>query len=327
MEKLFSTEDVHRRDRFSYWHEVACETLVPHESTPDDQVSFSAMMCTGKIGTLDLISFENTAMYVSRTRLNCNRYDNDDLFFCQQLNGNLEIDQAGRRAVLAKGDMVLIDPLLPYHGHFGSGSKLLVLKLGRQDLRARMGSTDAFVGLSSSAGKDGAHGQVAEFLATLPRWAGNIDAPTSEIMQTFCVDLVANAIGQFAGANLPHVSSTRASTLMAVRMATERRIQDPDLTPAKIAASLGITVRYANLLLATEGTSLSRLVLSRRLERCRLALDDPSQTNRTLSDIAYGWGFSDMTHFSRTFKAAFGMLPSAYRRMAVTKSLRDSDPV
>lgn len=326
MEKLFSTEDVHRRERFSYWHEVACETLVPHEATPNDEASFAAMLCAGRIGDLELISFENTAMSVARTRLNCSRHDNDDLFFCQQLSGNLEIRQAGRAAVLAKGDMVLIDPLLPYSGNFGSGSKLLVLKLGREDLRARIGSTDAFLGLSSSAGSGGSEEQLAEFMATLPRWAGNISASTGEIMQTFCLDLVANAVGNFAGSNRANVSATRASTLMAVRMATERRLRDPELTPAKIAASLGITVRYANLLLSAEGTSLSRLVLSRRLERCRSALDDPSQASRTLSEIAYGWGFSDMTHFSRTFKAAFGMVPSAYRRMAAANSFQETDP-
>jgi AraC family transcriptional activator of tynA and feaB len=38
------------------------------------------------------------------------------------------------------------------------------------------------------------------------------------------------------------------------------------------------------------------------------------QAGRTLSEIAYAWGFSDMTHFSRRFKAAYGVLPSDYRR-------------
>jgi AraC-like DNA-binding protein len=33
-----------------------------------------------------------------------------------------------------------------------------------------------------------------------------------------------------------------------------------------------------------------------------------------VSEIAYGWGFSDMTHFGRRFKAAYGLLPSEYRR-------------
>ena len=70
----------------------------------------------------------------------------------------------------------------------------------------------------------------------------------------------------------------------------------------------------ANAVLAEESLSISRLIQARRLARCRSALDDPLQTHRTVSEIAYGWGFSDMTHFGRVFRAAFGLLPSEYRK-------------
>ena len=215
--------------------------------------------------------------------------------------------------------MILLDPMLPYSGNFRSGSKLLVLKLRRQELRARLGETNIFVGLPSND-KYTEHSITAEFIATLPRWVGKVCSSTGDIMQNYCVDLIATSIGKLAGGNGAPTSSTRASALMAVRMAVEVRLQDPNLTPSKIAALAGITVRYANSLLEPEGTSLSRLMLSRRLDRCRKTLGDSSQAHRTISDIAYGWGFSDMTHFSRTFKAAFGMLPSAYRRMEAKSS-------
>jgi AraC-like DNA-binding protein len=45
-------------------------------------------------------------------------------------------------------------------------------------------------------------------------------------------------------------------------------------------------------------------------------MDDPAQARRTLSDIAFAWGFSDMTHFSRVFKKMYGLLPSEYRRLS-----------
>ena len=73
-------------------------------------------------------------------------------------------------------------------------------------------------------------------------------------------------------------------------------------------------MRYANAILASEDTSIMRLIQARRLERCRRALEDPLQAHRRVSEIAYGWGFSDMTHFGRKFKAAFGVPPSEYRK-------------
>ncbi len=36
---------------------------------------------------------------------------------------------------------------------------------------------------------------------------------------------------------------------------------------------------------------IMRLIQARRLARCRSALEDPSDTHRTISEIAYGWGF------------------------------------
>jgi hypothetical protein len=31
MKELFSTTEVHARDRFDYWHSVASKTIVPHD--------------------------------------------------------------------------------------------------------------------------------------------------------------------------------------------------------------------------------------------------------------------------------------------------------
>jgi AraC-like DNA-binding protein len=73
-------------------------------------------------------------------------------------------------------------------------------------------------------------------------------------------------------------------------------------------------VRYANDLLSQEGSSIERYVLHRRLERCRQALEDTAQANRMIGEIAFAWGFSDLSHFGRRFRAAYGMTPGDYRR-------------
>ena len=87
-----------------------------------------------------------------------------------------------------------------------------------------------------------------------------------------------------------------------------------DLRPAAVSAETGISVRYANALLSAEGTSLERCILDRRLERCRRALEDRRQAHRTIGEIAFAWGFSDLSHFGRRFKAEFGVSPGEYRR-------------
>jgi AraC-like DNA-binding protein len=113
------------------------------------------------------------------------------------------------------------------------------------------------------------------------------------------------------------LSSGAAVALLKLRTAIENRLMDPRLDPTAAAAAAGISVRYANHLLSQQGTSLERLIVSRRLERCRRTLEDARQSHRTISEIAYAWGFSDLSHFNRRFKAAFGCTPRDYRRRHV----------
>jgi AraC family transcriptional regulator, positive regulator of tynA and feaB len=58
------------------------------------------------------------------------------------------------------------------------------------------------------------------------------------------------------------------------------------------------------------------LVLAKRLARCKMALESQNQDHRTISDIAFGWGFSDSTHFTRAFKAKYNVLPSECRKLS-----------
>jgi AraC-like DNA-binding protein len=76
----------------------------------------------------------------------------------------------------------------------------------------------------------------------------------------------------------------------------------------------GISVRYANALLSKQGTSPQRLIVSRRLDHCRRALEDPAQSHRATGEIAYARGFGNQSHLNRRFKAEFGCSPSDYCR-------------
>ena len=70
--------------------------------------------------------------------------------------------------------------------------------------------------------------------------------------------------------------------------------------------------RYINDIFKDEETSLMRYVWSRRLENCRRDLLSQTRTGQRVSDIAFRWGFNDLSHFSRTFKQSFGHSPRDY---------------
>ncbi len=161
---------------------------------------------------------------------------------------------------------------------------------------------------------DGLGGLVSEYIRLLPSRIETLQPLEKARIAEHVLDLVALSLAAEGGKDRPALSSARAVALLRLRSAIEARLDDPSLAPETAAAAAGISVRYANALLAEEGLSLQRLIVARRLERCRMALADAQQAHRGVGEIAYAWGFSDQAHFTRRFKAAYGCSPSDFRK-------------
>ena len=227
----------------------------------------------------------------------------------------MAFEQEGREAVLEAGDLTLLDPMLPLSGMLSSASSFLVLKLPRRDLQARIGNVRRMAARAMKP-LDPETSLASSFLAMLPAHVGKMSHVAEEVLKHQTIDLIAVSLAKMVESGTPRISSTRGLVLLKVRAAIETRLSDPALDAEAVAAAVGVSVRYANSVLAEEGTSIARYIQERRLARCRRALEDPRQAHRSLSEIAYGWGFSDMTHFGRSFRKAYGMLPSVYRKLA-----------
>lgn len=93
----------------------------------------------------------------------------------------------------------------------------------------------------------------------------------------------------------------------------EAQLSDPALSPASVAAMRGISTRHLHRLFRQAGMSFCSFVRERRLQRCRDDLADPRFDGLALTEIAYRWGFSDSSHFSRCFRSAFGCTAREFR--------------
>lgn len=313
MEKLFSTRDVHQRERFSYWHDVACKNIIEHDSQPECAHSFDAEIEAGTLADMELLLFENSPMKVARTRRNLAQTRTDDLFVFRQVVGRFGLEQEGREVVLEPGDMTLIDPMKPAQGQFPICSKTLILKIRRPELEARVGRTTELVARPLKPIR-AESALTSSFLMLVATHVGRMTSSAEQIIRDQTLDLIAVTLGKATEGDRQRLSSAGMFALSKVRAAIESRLTDPALDVEAVAAAAGVSVRYANLVLAQQDTSISRLIRTKRLERCRKALEDPLQDHRTVSEIAYGWGFSDMTHFGRAFRKAYGVPPSEYRQ-------------
>jgi AraC-like DNA-binding protein len=78
------------------------------------------------------------------------------------------------------------------------------------------------------------------------------------------------------------------------------------------------------MVFAAEHESISDYILRRRLEECAVQLGNVLWTGRSITEIAFDWGFSSMAHFTRAFKERFAVTPSEYKRTRRTSAQRST---
>jgi len=88
---------------------------------------------------------------------------------------------------------------------------------------------------------------------------------------------------------------------------------DPDLSLDTIASAMNCTKRYLHKVFNENGRTLNQYIWDSRLERCRRDLERPELKQKSITEIAFAWGFNNSSHFSRAFKRKFGETPHSCR--------------
>jgi AraC-like DNA-binding protein len=311
MQLLFSTDNVHPRDRLAYWREEATKAFVAHEFTSHTGRDFNGKISAGMLGQIPIALFEGDPCLVARTRACLKSAADDDLLLCHQMGGT-SIHQDGRDGIPEPPDIGLLDPRREFELRARNSAKGLIFKIPRLELERRLGDVTKYTALPLS-GREPIATIASQFLRMTTKRAPMIDAQSSIALAQHALDLVALAFAASSGC-VPRLSSPRTATLIRLKSTIERRLHEVGLKPADVAEAAGISVRYANALLSQEDSSLERYIMLRRLQHCRRALESSAHASRSVADIAYSYGFADLSHFTRRFKAEFGCSPGEFRR-------------
>ncbi|MFC9433798.1 helix-turn-helix domain-containing protein [Nocardia sp. NPDC057030] len=106
----------------------------------------------------------------------------------------------------------------------------------------------------------------------------------------------------------------RPALVHAAKAAADRRLADPELSPALLARELHVSVRTLQRAFTQAGESVTGYIRHRRLEEARAALAQARPPSVT--ELAAYWQFSDSSHFIRAFKKRYGRTPVEYARSA-----------
>ena len=141
----------------------------------------------------------------------------------------------------------------------------------------------------------------------------DIAAGTGEILRSLLVSQVQASLDRRTAPSSRMVAYHKSRIQNVIR----EELSNPALDMTMIAQSVGLSQRYIHRLYAGESMHLMQSVWALRLDRCCEDMQRPELAHRSISAIAYSWGFNDSAHFSRSFRKRFGVSPSVLRRQSV----------
>ena len=224
--------------------------------------------------------------------------------------GDMRIVQRGRTIDAQAGDFVVWDASVPSAFECLSPTRCKLIWLPQRVFNRHVAGFDCLENqiipkTSLAAAVVGTHiRQLHPMLAAFPA------ARQSKIFESSIEFILSCLPGQPLA---PGLTRQQGALLGRARAAIDDRIGGGEITPAIIAAELGISVRYLHRLFALTGQSLLEYVTAQRLDRARRMLEG-GQGRMNIAAIAQDVGFYDSSHFNKAFKRKFGVAPSRYRQ-------------
>jgi AraC-like DNA-binding protein len=319
VELTFATSEVEPPHRLAAWREVVNRVFLPLAITPIDSQrgrdGFEASVAGRSLGGMQVWLVRASPMSAVRARRHIEASGHDDYLLALHIAGTAHCAQDGREVTLGPGDFALFDSRRPYSIWFtGPGAfEHVIYQVPRASLDARGDSgvvTALRVPAASSAGQ-----LASPYLRTLaqPRPSTDGLVPRQPFIDAG-LDLAVSALRTAAG-YVGQADSRRSAIAGVLKDHALARLGDPGLSPEAIARAGYVSVRQLHRLFARDGLTFSHWIREQRLRRCRDDLADQRLSHLTIAEIAARWGFRSAAHFSRAFRARYGITPAAYRRL------------
>ena len=304
--EILSTDKTPERERFAHWRECVRALFNVSAEAPSDR-GFSGRAVIRSAGPFRFLVSESTGFQAAWSRRDLANAYSDHFSIYLQLSG---------RTISARGE----ETISLEAGDIGFSN-------GRQrSLRAWMGGRYAIamvprVMIERRAPWIGNRPHLK--LGSHARFSGNLrlhmmeltsdDLRLNESETGLLADSLCNLVALAAAEGIPSQRLQPELQLEALLAFCRQNLHDPDLTPQRAADYLGISVRTLHARFRQIGQTFGRWLLDNRLDSCSIALRDPNQRALNISEIAYRWGFNDLSYFNKAFRAQFAMTPGEWR--------------
>ncbi|MFC5995938.1 helix-turn-helix domain-containing protein [Pseudonocardia hispaniensis] len=306
----FWTTDGQAGDLTDQWQQMLSATHLPWAvqiPEPDDGRPFEAWIRRLWIDDLALVDCECGPCSGTRQRRQISGTDGEFVVVLITRGGRETVSQAAAEADLQPGDAVVWDSTVPARFRVWE-------RLSKRSLLIPHAALDELSGrawFSAGVMLDGrlpATRLLTTYLDTLSEALSGLSPAAVAAARNATLELFIGAVR--AEGDVTTAGAARPALRAAMERWIDRHLLDDSLSPTAVAAAHGVSIRTVNRIFNATGQTVGEVVRVRRLARARKEL---AESDRPIAAIAHRWGFSDSSHFSRSFKAHYGSSPTDYR--------------
>ncbi|HXJ15809.1 MAG TPA: helix-turn-helix domain-containing protein [Candidatus Polarisedimenticolia bacterium] len=227
-----------------------------------------------------------------------------------QIDGRSVLSQHGRTTPLRAGEWSVYDFEQPYSVEIPKRTELCILLIPRDKVLTGDSDLGSFA-LRRFSGRRGLGKLIWSLVLATFDQIPEIQDRSSRDVADILVQLIRMAL---VDSSQGRVSvDSKEALRQRVKLYIARHLSDPELSITKLANATQCSKRYLHMVFQPEKISISDYILKLRLDRCREDLLNSALASRSITDIAYSWGFNNSNHFSRCFKQEFGVCPRHMR--------------
>ena len=310
--EIWDTSYIPTQDRFAYFREGVCQTSLAITPEIAGSGEFKARLDKTNVRQGAINRIDITPLRVIRTNADIAKIPEEYVALTFQLTGDQTRLLNGKEHFDLPGQSHLIDCNLPIDISARGTHTSVNLIFKRSVIPDHLGFTD-IIKIDGPA------------LATLGSCMRTIDerydsASIEELDHLFDATialLLAHMIHDkdFLEERCATEGTARSGLVRAIKDRVLKSLADSNMSTASMAKLYGISPRYVQKLFAAEQITFKSFVSNARLDRIKTDLADPSLSHLSSADIAFRWGFRDMTTFHRNFKQRFEDTPRQLRKL------------
>jgi len=308
-----STDFVSPRERVGYWSDWIDRMFCGLQSDVYGDTDFDGHMATEHAGDVVLTRLEADRHRVLKSDRQVRASEVGYLKIVAPYRGTAGVEQQGRQAWVSPGEWSIYDTTDSYSVANPVRVEHLIVMVPKAPLVERGLPLEKLMAQRLGAGGgisrlalQAMRGAWQELPSIAPSAARGVGESIMQLVQLSLLEL----------AGRDSAPTQREALRERIKQLVARRLGDARLSVDAIAVELNCSRRQLYNAFSDEPDGVAGYVLAQRLEACRRDFEDRRLDATSITGIALRRGFNHPAHFSRAFKARFGVTPSDWRQRA-----------